>query len=94
MIEKKDLEYVASLAKLKLREEDVEKVRAKFSLVLDYVGMLNRLDIQGVEPLINVNSMTNVMRDDEVGESLDRETLLANAPDKMYGCIKVSKIIE
>ena len=94
MIEKKDLEYVASLAKLKLREEDVEKVRAKFSMVLDYVSMLNRLDIQGVEPLINVNSMTNVMRDDEVGESLDRETLLANAPDKMYGCIKVSKILE
>lgn len=94
MIEKKDLEYVASLAKLKLREEDVEKVRAKFSMVLDYVSMLNRLDIQGVEPLINVNSMVNVMREDEIGESLDREALLANAPDKMYGCIKVSKILE
>ncbi|MDD2482029.1 MAG: Asp-tRNA(Asn)/Glu-tRNA(Gln) amidotransferase subunit GatC [Lutispora sp.] len=94
MIEKKDLEYVASLAKLKLREEEVEKVRAKFSMVLDYVSMLNRLNTKGIEPLINVNNMTNVMRDDEVGESLDRETLLANAPDKMYGCIKVSKILE
>lgn len=94
MIEKKDLDYVASLAKLKLREEDEEKIREKFSLVLDYVGMLNRLDIQEVEPLINVNGMSNVMREDKAGESMDRETLLNNAPDKMYGCIKVSKIIE
>jgi len=94
MIEKKDLEYVASLAKLKLREEDEEKVREKFSQVLEYVSMLNRLDIDDVEPLINVNGMSNVMRDDRAGESMDRETLLANAPDKMYGCIKVSKIIE
>ena len=45
MIEKKDLEYVAALAKLKLREEDLEKVREKFSMVLDYVSMLNKLDI-------------------------------------------------
>lgn len=94
MIEKKDLEYVAALAKLKLREEDLEKVREKFSMVLDYVSMLNKLDIEEVEPLINVNGMTNVMREDEVIESIDRETLLANAPEKMYGCIKVSKIIE
>ena len=66
MIEKKDLEYVASLSKLKLREEDVEKVREKFSMVLDYVSMLNKLDIQEVEPLINVNGMSNVMREDVV----------------------------
>lgn len=94
MIEKKNLEYVASLAKLKLKDEDVEKVREKFSMVLDYVSMLNRLDIKEVEPLINVNAMSNVMREDEIGESMDRETLLVNAPEKMYGCIKVSKIIE
>lgn len=94
MIEKKDLQYVASLARLKLKEEDEEKVREKFSMVLDYVGMLNELDIEDVEPLINVNGMSNVMREDEIKESMDRETLLANAPEKMYGCIKVSKVIE
>ncbi|SHI41563.1 Asp-tRNA(Asn)/Glu-tRNA(Gln) amidotransferase subunit GatC [Lutispora thermophila] len=94
MIDKKDLHYVASLARLKLKEEDEEKVREKFSMVLDYVGMLNELDIEDVEPLINVNGMSNVMREDEIKESMDRETLLANAPEKMYGCIKVSKVIE
>lgn len=94
MIEKKDLHYVAALARLKLREEDEEKVREKFSMVLDYVGMLNQLDIEDVEPLISINDVTNVMREDEIKESMDRETLLANAPDKMYGCIKVSKVIE
>ncbi|MGI5998880.1 MAG: Asp-tRNA(Asn)/Glu-tRNA(Gln) amidotransferase subunit GatC, partial [Lutispora sp.] len=94
MIEKNELQYVASLARLKLREEDEEKVREKFSMVLDYVGMLNELDIEDVEPLISINEVSNVMREDEIRESMSRETLLANAPDKMYGCIKVSKIIE
>ncbi|NLM43522.1 MAG: Asp-tRNA(Asn)/Glu-tRNA(Gln) amidotransferase subunit GatC [Clostridiales bacterium] len=94
MIEKKELLNIASLAKLKLSEEDEEKITKKFNLVLNYARMFDELDLENVEPLVNINNLSNVMREDEPMESYDRETLLANAPEKLYGCIKVSKIIE
>ena len=75
-------------------EKDMDKITEKFSLMLDYLGKLNELDTKDVEPLINVNKMINVMREDEVKASLPRDIILNNAPEKMYGCVKVNKIIE
>ena len=75
-------------------EKDIDKITGKFNVVLDYISKLNELDTEGVEPLINVNEIVNVMREDEIKPSLSRDITLQNAPEKMYGCVKVNKIIE
>lgn len=93
-MDKKDIEYVAALARLEFDEKDMDKITEKFNLVLDYVSKLNELDTEGVKPLINVNGIENVMREDEIKPSLSRDIILQNAPEKMYGCVKVNKIIE
>jgi len=94
MVEKNDLLKIASIAKLKMTEEEAETIVKKFNVVLDTASLFNELDLEDVEPLYNINSVTNVMREDIPKESFERETMLANAPEKLYGCIKVSKIIE
>lgn len=93
-MDKRQVEAMAALAKLEFDEKDMDKITEKFSLMLDYLGKLNELDTKDVEPLINVNKMINVMREDEVKASLSRDIILNNAPEKMYGCVKVNKIIE
>lgn len=93
-MDKKNIEYVAALARLEFDEKDMDKITEKFNLVLDYVSKLNELDTEGVRPLTNVNDMENVMREDEIKPSLPRDIILQNAPEKMYGCVKVNKIIE
>lgn len=94
MVEKNDLLKIASIAKLKMTEEEAETIVKKFNVVLNTASLFNELDLEDVEPLYNINSVTNVMREDIPKESFERETMLANAPEKLYGCIKVSKIIE
>ena len=55
---------------------------------------LNELDTCGVEPLSHSFPVTNVFHEDEVAPSMDREALLANAPNQKDGCFQVPKTVE
>lgn len=72
---------IASLAKLKLTEEEVETYTAQFNEILDYMDQLNELDTENVEPLSHVLELVNVTREDEEGPSLSRKEALSNAPE-------------
>ncbi|RQD71128.1 MAG: Asp-tRNA(Asn)/Glu-tRNA(Gln) amidotransferase subunit GatC [Halanaerobium sp. MSAO_Bac5] len=93
MIDKKDVEYSADLAHLKLSEEEKELYTEQIAKIFDYVEKLNELDTEDVVPTAYTVPMKNVMREDEVEESLDREKSLANAPDKKEGQFRVPKIM-
>ena len=62
--------------------------------ILSYMETLNELDTQGVEPLSHSFPVTNVFHEDEVIPSMDREALLANAPNQKDGCFQVPKTVE
>jgi aspartyl-tRNA(Asn)/glutamyl-tRNA(Gln) amidotransferase subunit C len=62
--------------------------------IVSYVDKLNELDTEGIVPREHVIPVNNVLREDEIKESFDREILLANAPDKDNGCFKVPKVVE
>jgi aspartyl-tRNA(Asn)/glutamyl-tRNA(Gln) amidotransferase subunit C len=55
---------------------------------------LNRLDTSHIEPTTTVIPMVSVMRDDVARPSLDREAVLANAPDRDDVFFRVPRIIE
>jgi len=93
-IEKKDVEYVAGLARLALSEEEVELYTTQMQRILGYVEKLSELDTTGVEPTSYTVPLTSVMRNDVCTASLEREAALANAPVSERGCFKVPKIIE
>jgi aspartyl-tRNA(Asn)/glutamyl-tRNA(Gln) amidotransferase subunit C len=89
-----EVEHVAKLARLELSDREKEKLTDQLSNILTYVEKLNELDTKGVEPTSHVLDISNVMRNDEPGESLTQERALANAPEKAAGHYKVPKIIE
>lgn len=88
------IEYVGILAKLELTEQEKEQAKQDMSKMLDYVGTLNELDTEGVEPLSHTFSIHNVFREDVVTNKEDRDNMLANAPLSKDGCYKVPKTFD
>lgn len=93
-ITKEIVEYAAALSRLKMDESETEEMQKQMSAIVDYMDVLNKLDTENVEPLSHVFSINNVMRDDEVVPSHDREALLSNAPDRNEECFVVPKTVE
>ncbi|MGI6422756.1 MAG: Asp-tRNA(Asn)/Glu-tRNA(Gln) amidotransferase subunit GatC [Syntrophomonadaceae bacterium] len=89
----KEVEHVAVLARLQLKENEKEKYARHMGSVLQYVDKLNQLDTEGVEPLDHILPVFNVFREDQVKPASNREEILANAPLVEAGQYKVPKII-
>lgn len=88
------IDYVAILAKLFLSDEEKEAAKKDMGRMLDYIGQLNGLDTDGVEPMSHVFSVSNVFREDVVMNVDDRDNILKNAPEQKDGAFKVPKTVE
>lgn len=89
----KDVEHVASLARLSFTEEEKLKLTHQLNAILEYMEQLNKLDTSNVEPLSHVIELSNVLRQDTVTPSLTQEEALLNAPAKTDKFFKVPKVI-
>jgi aspartyl-tRNA(Asn)/glutamyl-tRNA(Gln) amidotransferase subunit C len=93
-ISKEEVYKVAELARLKLSEEEAERFTSQLNDILEFANKLNELDTDHVEPTSHVLPMINVMREDEVRPSLDREKVLKNAPEHQDGMFRVPAVFE
>lgn len=88
------IEYVGILAKLELSEEEKEQAKKDMSDMLAYVGKLNELDTDGVEPMSHTFDVHNVFREDIVTNGDDRDNMILNAPESKGGCYQVPKTFD
>lgn len=93
-ITKKDVEYIAKLARLEVSEYEKEILTQQLGHILDYVKVLDELETENISPTFHVFPMKNVFRSDQVKESLSREEVLQNAPDQEDGFFKVARVID
>lgn len=93
-ITKEEVEHVAHLARLNLREDEKEKFTSQLNDILLYMEILSKVDTTGVEPMTHAITLHNAFRDDVIRESIGRDLALDNAPDEMGDCFRVPKIIE
>ncbi len=75
-----DIRKVAALARLKVSDDEIGRLKQQLGEILQYVHRLDNVDTSGVEPMAHAVEVTNVFRADEPRESLPREQALANAP--------------
>ena len=88
------IEYVGILAKLELSEEEKEQAKKDMGDMLAYVGKLNELDTDDVEPMSHTFDVHNVFREDVVTNGDDRDQMLTNAPERNEDCYKVPKTFD
>lgn len=93
-IDKKLIDYLSKLARLKLKPEETQPMSEQLTKILGYVEQLNKLDVTKTEPLVHTLEQTNVFREDTNRPSLAKDKVLGNAPDKDKGFFKVPKVIE
>jgi aspartyl-tRNA(Asn)/glutamyl-tRNA(Gln) amidotransferase subunit C len=79
-ISREQVLHVAKLARLDLREEEVERLTQELGAILDAVSRVAELDLADVPPTSHPLDLVNVWADDEPHMSLDVEEALANAP--------------
>jgi aspartyl-tRNA(Asn)/glutamyl-tRNA(Gln) amidotransferase subunit C len=89
MIDRDQVLHVAKLARLKLTDEEVDRMAGELSTILAHVETMNELDLEGVEPTSHVVNLTNVLREDVPRPGLTREQALEQAPDAAEGGFRV-----
>jgi aspartyl-tRNA(Asn)/glutamyl-tRNA(Gln) amidotransferase subunit C len=93
-ITRDDVLHLAQLSSLKLDESEIDNLTNDIGNILGYVEKLNNLDTEGVEPTYQVNSLSNVWRDDNITDyGVSREELLCLAPVSIENCVKVPKVL-
>ncbi len=92
-ISREDVVHVSKLARLELREDEIEKFTAQLGTILEHISKLNEVDTEGVEPTSHVLDIVNVFREDEVTES-PIEGMEKMAPDFQKGHFRVPRVID
>jgi aspartyl-tRNA(Asn)/glutamyl-tRNA(Gln) amidotransferase subunit C len=81
VIDRDQVLHVARLARLRLSEDEIDRMSRELSGVLDHIEKISELDLAGVEPTSHVVELENVLRADEPRPSWPRERVLEGAPD-------------
>jgi aspartyl-tRNA(Asn)/glutamyl-tRNA(Gln) amidotransferase subunit C len=89
VIDRDQVLHVAKLARLRLSDEEVEKMASELSGILEHVEHIAELDLDGVDPTSHVIALENVFRPDEPRPSWDRDEVLESAPDPASGAFRV-----
>lgn len=93
-ISHEEVERIASLAKIALSQDEVDKMSLELTQIVEFVEQLNAVDTSKVEVTSQVTGLVDVFRKDEVRPgTTNRESLLKNAPQQQDGYIKVKRVL-
>ena len=81
VLTQEEIDHIASLARLRLTDEEKSLYCEQLSAILDYMDKLRELDTSQIEPTATVLPLRTVLRPDTVRPSLLLEEWLANAPE-------------
>jgi aspartyl-tRNA(Asn)/glutamyl-tRNA(Gln) amidotransferase subunit C len=81
VIDREQVLHVARLARLRLEDDELERMARELSSVLDHIEKIGELDLSAVEPTSHVVELENVMRADTPRPSWPRERILEGAPE-------------
>lgn len=81
------------LARLKLSEQEREKIQGDLNEILKMVDKLQEIDTDDVSPLTYINEDVNVLREDKIKNQTPRDAALKNAPSANEQYFKVPKVI-
>ena len=91
---KRDVEYIAHLARLKVSDSEITDYVEKLSSIIDLVAELGKLDTANVEPMAHPLEMIQRLRADEVTETDQRDLFQRNSQAIGQGFYRVPKVID
>ena len=93
VLRREDVAHVAALARLTLSDAELDLFTGQLAQVLEHASDVAALDLGGIEATAHPFGLVNVVRSDEPRPSLDRDEVLAMAPDAEDGRFAVPRIL-
>ncbi len=91
-ITNEQLEHLAILSRLELKDEEKKQFQDQLSNILDFVDQLQNINTDEIEPMHHTTGLETVWREDVIQEFGDREELLDSAPERQGDYIKTKPI--
>ena len=93
-LDKAIVAHIATLARIRLSQAELEPLADELSQILTWVEQLNEVDTTGVAPMASAAAARLPMRDDAVTDGGCRDAILENAPRAARGFFAVPKVVE
>ena len=93
-LSREEVEHIATLCRMGLSEEEVERFRQQLSNILEQFEVLQEVDTTDIEPTGHSVALESVMREDEARASCDKDETLANAPVREDDSFRVKAVLE
>jgi aspartyl-tRNA(Asn)/glutamyl-tRNA(Gln) amidotransferase subunit C len=93
-LSKEEIEKLAHLARLEFADNELEQMKADLEKILAFVGRIDALNLEDVEPLIYMTKEVDKLRADEAVLELTKEDALKNAPDRDSDYFRVPKVLK
>lgn len=88
-----EVRHVAMLARLALTDDEVHTLRDELNSILGHIDDIQRLELDGVEPMTHSIPMVNETREDIVRRGLKQADALKNAPEAEEGAFRIPRIV-
>lgn len=88
------IEHIAHLSRLEFVGEDKIAIKTDLEKIIGFMGKLNELDTNDVEPLIFMSTEINRLREDIPAATITHEEALINAPKKDSDYFRIPKVLE
>jgi aspartyl-tRNA(Asn)/glutamyl-tRNA(Gln) amidotransferase subunit C len=93
-LDKATVARIATLARIKVPEDEQEALARELDGILAWVEQLNEVDTAGVAPMTGIGHLSLPLRDDVVTDGGQAESILKNAPAAARGFFTVPKVVE
>lgn len=93
-ISKNEVEHLADLARIELREDEVEKLKTDIDKILCHFEELKELDTSAVSPVIGGALIEDVYREDEIKNDFITEKSTEAFPESRDGFLKIPPVFE
>jgi aspartyl-tRNA(Asn)/glutamyl-tRNA(Gln) amidotransferase subunit C len=80
-MDEKQVRHIAHLARIELKDEEVEKFGGQMTKVLDYMQILGKADTKNVQETSQVTALENVMEEDEIYPAPSTREEMLNCSD-------------
>jgi aspartyl-tRNA(Asn)/glutamyl-tRNA(Gln) amidotransferase subunit C len=92
-LRREEVAHVAKLARLSLSDAELDQFTDQLGQILEHANDMSALNLDDVVATAHPFGLVNVVRKDEVRPSLDRDAVLAMAPDTEDGRFAVPRIM-
>lgn len=93
-ITEEEILHLADLSNFSIADSEIANLKSDLENILDYISMLNEVDVANVTPTYQVTDLENVWRDDEIApQEATPDDLIALAPASLNHQIKVPKVL-